>query len=112
MKLKALLICLLVALGASQAHAQNCSGQAASGAVCGNSNASTGLPSWATQTALIDRALGSTQGMILNRGASVWAATATPTLGLNGGTGGSVTLNGSTSGSVLLSTAAAAGTST
>src|SRR5579863_6311237 len=40
------------------------------------------------------------------------AFTATPTLGTNGGTGGSITLNGSTSGSVIIQTAAAAGTST
>jgi hypothetical protein len=60
---------------------------------------------------LIDRAFGSTQGTVLNRGASVWAAVATPSLGRNGGTGGAVTLNGATSGSATIGVKAVAGTS-
>lgn len=113
MQLKALIIGLLLVFGASEAQAQsNCTGQPLPGLVCGNPNASQGLPSWATQTALLDQAFGTTQGTILNRGASVWAETSQPVLGKNGGTGGSVTLNGATSGSVVIGAKAAAGTGT
>jgi hypothetical protein len=45
-----------------------------SGDVLGNSGASSATPSDTTLTALLDRALGSTQGIILYRGASAWAA--------------------------------------
>ena len=107
--LRTLLLGLALVLGASGAQAQNCSGQAGSGTVCGNPNASTGLPSWATHTALLDRAFGTTSGTILNRGSSVWTETSTPTLGANGGTGGSITLNGSTSGAAAIGVKAAAG---
>jgi hypothetical protein len=115
MRVKALVLGLLLSLGASGAWAQTgCQGQPAAGGTCGNPNATAGLPSWATMTALLDRNFGgpSVQGTMLNRGASVWSATATPTLGLNGGTGGSLTLNGATSGSALISVQAAAGTGT
>lgn len=55
----------------------------------------------------------SAAGAILNtNGSSVPSITPTPTLGVNGGTGGKITLNGATSGSVALQTAAAAGTGT
>jgi hypothetical protein len=54
----------------------------------------------------------SLQGTILNRGASLWSSTATPTLGQNGGTGGSLTLQGSTSGSAAIGVKAAAGSTT
>jgi hypothetical protein len=110
--LKALIIGLTVVLGASSARAQNCSGQAASATICGNPNASTGLPSWATHTALLDRAFGTTSGTVLNRGASVWTETAQPVLGANGGTGGAIVLNGATSGSITIGARAAAGTAT
>ena len=115
MRVKALVLGLLLALGASGAWAQTgCQGQPAAGGTCGNPNAAAGLPSWATMTALLDRNFGgpSTQGTVLNRGASVWSATATPTLGLNGGTGGSLTLNGATSGSAIIGVKAAAGSTT
>lgn len=111
MRAKGLLLAIGLMLATSGAQAQNCSGQPLAGLVCGNPNASQGLPSWATQTALIDRAFGSTQGTVLNRGASVWAAVATPSLGRNGGTGGAVTLNGATSGSATIGVKAVAGTS-
>ena len=66
-------------------------------------------PTWATLTLPSTAAAGT----VFNAGTSnTVSATATPTLGANGGTGGTLTLNGSTSGSVTLSTAAAAGTST
>lgn len=103
------LLALSLALMASSASAQ-CSGQPTAGLVCGNPNASTGFPLFTTQTLLLDRGFSSTQGNILNRGASVWSATPTPSLGRNGGTGGSLTLNGSTSGSAVISVAAGAGT--
>lgn len=104
------LTAFLAVLSSSGAYAQ-CSGQPGSGLVCGNSTASTTLPTWATQTALLDRAFGSVQGTILNRGASVWAETPTPSLGRNGGTGGSLTLNGSSTGSAVIGVKAAAGSS-
>lgn len=102
------LIAVSLALSASSASAQ-CSGQPGSGRVCGNPAASTGLPSWATQSSLLDRAFGSTPGTILNRGSSLWAETANPILGANGGASGSVTLNGSATGSVVIGVKAAAG---
>jgi hypothetical protein len=115
MRVKALILGLLLVLGSSGAWAQTgCQGQPAAGGTCGNPNATAGLPSWATMTALLDRNFGgpSTQGTMLNRGASVWSATATPVLGLNGGTGGSLTMNGATSGSAIIGVKAAAGSTT
>lgn len=103
---------LLLAIGGTSAASAQCSGNPAAGRVCGNPTAAPTLPSWATQTALLDQAFGTTQGTILNRGASVWAETSTPTLGKNGGAGGAITLNGSTSGSVTIGAKAAAGTAT
>lgn len=111
-RLKYILVGLTLLCGISSASAQNCSGQPLPGYVCGNANASQGLPSWATQTSLLDQGFANTQGTILNRGASVWSAVSTPTLGKNGGTGGAITLNGATSGSVTIGAKAAAGTST
>jgi hypothetical protein len=108
---RALFFGLLLALVSTAAHA-TCQGQAGSGLFCGNSTASTGQPTFGTISALLDRAVGSTQGLMLARGASVWAATATPALGLNGTAGGSLTLAGATSGSSTITVAAAAGTST
>lgn len=108
MKFKALMVALMV-LGAAPAWGQ-CTGQPASGLVCGNNAATTGLPGFVSQTSLIDRAFIASQGTILNRSASAWIATATPTLGLNGGTGGSLAFKGSASGTATVSVAAAAGT--
>jgi len=66
-------------------------------------------PSWSTATYPSTAAAGT----ILNAGtANVISATAQPTLGANGGTGGQFTLNGSTSGSATLRVGAAAGTGT
>jgi hypothetical protein len=45
-------------------------------------------PSWATLSALIDAAIGSTQGQVLYRGASTWDALATSTAGYLLKTGG------------------------
>lgn len=108
---KSAIVGLLLALGASSSAFGQCTGQPGSGLVCGNSGASAGLPAWATVTAMLDRSFGgpSLQGQMLNRGASSWAATSTPSLGKNGGTGGSLTLNGSTSGSAVIGVKAAAG---
>lgn len=70
---------------------------------------SSAAPSWTTTTYPSTAAAGT----MLNAGsANVITATATPTLGANGGTGGQITLSGSTSGSVALRVAAAAGTGT
>lgn len=66
-------------------------------------------PSWSTATYPATAAAGT----ILNAGsANVISATATPTLGANGGTGGQITLNGATSGSAVIRVGAAAGTGT
>ena len=115
MRVRAIVLGLMLAFCSSGAWAQTgCQGQPAAGGTCGNPAATAGLPSWATMTALLDRNFGgpSTQGTVLNRGASVWSATATPTLGLNGGTGGQITLNGATSGSAVISVNAVAGSTT
>lgn len=50
------------------------------------------------------------RGVVNTDGSGVPSVTATPTLGVNGGTGGQITLNGSTSGSAVIKVAAAAGT--
>lgn len=70
---------------------------------------SSAAPSWTTTTYPSTAAAGT----ILNAGsANIITATATPTLGANGGTGGQITFNGSTSGSAALRVAAAAGSTT
>jgi len=66
-------------------------------------------PSWSTATWPATAAAGT---MLNAASANVISATATPTLGVNGGTGGALTFNGSTSGSVVVQAAAAAGTGT
>lgn len=107
---RALVAVGLLALFTTGAAAQSgCGGQGASGAVCGNQAASTGLPSLGTVTGLLDRAMGSSQGRVLQRGAGGWAASPNPSLGVNGSVGGAITLNGSSSGSVTLRVPAAAG---
>ena len=112
MRLKAVLIALAVALGASSGAQAQCTGNPASGLLCGNGAASAGLPAWVTVPAILERGAGATPGTVLNRGASVWSATATPQLGNNGGTGGSIVFKGATSGAVTLGVPAAAGTTT
>lgn len=109
--MRRIVLALSLSLLSSAAFAQ-CNGQFASGSICGNSAAGQGLPSSATFTAILDRATGSTQGFMLNRGVSSWSGTATPSLGLNGTIGGSLTLQGATSGSSTIQVQAAAGTNT
>lgn len=66
----------------------------------------TAAPSWSTATYPNTAAAGT----VLNAAsANVIGATAQPTLGANGGTGGQVTLNGATTGSGILRVAATAG---
>lgn len=109
MKARAFLFGLLIwCASASVAFAQ-CSGQAASGYACGNGAASSGFPSFYPLSTLFDRGIGSGQGSILNRFNTGWVATVAPTLGLNGGTGGSIALEGATSGAATISVPAAAG---
>src|ERR1700677_839857 len=112
--LRALAIGLFLSLGVLPASAQNCTGQPASGRLCGNNAASTGLPGWQTMTSMLDRNFGapSVQGTILNRGALVWSATSSPILGLNGGNGGAIVLEGSSTGSATIGVKAAAGNTT
>lgn len=112
MKFKIALLGLLSVLSAPAYAQSGCSGQPASGYVCGNGQASAGLPGFYSQTTLLDRGFGSGQGTVLNRTVSGWLATVAPSLGVNGGTGGSITLNGSTSGSATISVPAAAGSVT
>jgi hypothetical protein len=110
LKLKAILIALALSLSASSAYAE-CSGQPGAGTLCGNPTASQTLPSWANMSTFLDRNFGapSTHGTVLNRGSSLWSATAAPSLGLNGTAGGSLTLQGATSGSTMLSVASTTG---
>jgi hypothetical protein len=114
MRLKSLAVGLLLALATSSSALAQCSGNPASGLLCGNATASATLPTWFTLTSLLDRNFGapSGDGSLLNRGASAWSATRTPVLGLNGTAGGTLTLRGATSGTSTLSVAAAAGSST
>lgn len=70
---------------------------------------SSAAPTWSTATYPSTAAAGT---LLAAATANTIAATATPTLGANGGTGGQITFNGSTSGSVQLKVAAAAGTGT
>lgn len=107
---KVLALAFVGALLATAALAQSgCGGQGASGSVCGVAGASQGLPSLGTVTGLLDRAMGASQGHVLQRGAGGWAASPNPTLGVNGSVGGALTLNGSTSGSATIRVPAAAG---
>lgn len=89
---------------------------------------SSAAPSWSTATypatttvsqllysssANVITGLATANSGILNtNGSGVPSITPTPTIGVNGGTGGQITFNGSTSGSVALRVAAAAGTGT
>lgn len=66
-------------------------------------------PSWSTATYPATASAGT---LLAASSANVVAATATPILGVNGGTGGQITLNGSTSGSAIIKVAAVAGTTT
>ena len=84
--LRALAALLLLSI---TAHAQ-VPGQLASGTVWGNPTASRAPGSPATLTALIDRAIGLTQGSMLYRNATVWTPLTPGTVGLpllSGGAG-------------------------
>lgn len=106
---KALALIVALLAPASALAQSGCGGQSASGMVCGNSAATTGLPSLGSVTNLLDRAMGNAQGRVLARGAGGWASTPNPTLGINGTVGGAITLNGATSGSATIRVPAAAG---
>lgn len=108
-RIKALILGLMLALGSSSAMA-DCNGQPGAGLFCGNPAASAAIPKWATGSAMLDQAFGSLQGMVLNRGASLWTSTASPSLGLTGTATGSLTIFGLTSGSSILTVPAIAGT--
>ena len=114
MRLRTIALAALLAVGASSSAFGQCSGNPPAGRICGNGTAAAGLPSWYTMSIMLDRNFGapSAQGTMLNRGASLWSATATPSLGLNGTAGGSIALQGATSGSVTIGAKAAAGTGT
>ena len=111
MKFKTLALGILFLSAPTAAYAQ-CSGQPASGFVCGNGTASQALPGFYSQSTLLDQGFGSGQGTLLNRGVSGWAATVAPALGVNGTSGGQITLNGSGTGSATIQVNSAAGTST
>lgn len=111
---RSLAIGLLLVFGLSSEAAAHCTGQPGAGLICGNNTATSTFPDWFTMTSLLDRNFGapSVQGTVLNRGASLWSATAAPSLGKNGGTGGSIILNGSSTGSATIGVNAAAGSVT
>jgi hypothetical protein len=67
---------------------------------------SSSAPSWSTATYPATTAAGS---LLVSATANTITATPTPTLGVNGGTGGQITLNGATSGSGIIRVNAAAG---
>ena len=83
MRLKSIVIGLLLAIAASSSAFAQCTGNPPSGRLCANGAGAAGLPSWYTQSVVLDRNFGnpSVQGTMLNRGASLWSATATPTSG-------------------------------
>ena len=114
MRLRTIALAVLLTVGASSSAFSQCQGNPPAGRICGNGTAAAGLPSWYTMSIMLDRNFGapSAQGTMLNRGASLWSATATPSLGLNGTAGGSIALQGATSGSVTIGAKAAAGTGT
>lgn len=105
---------LLLALGSVSGASAQCTGNPAAGRLCGNNTAAATLPGWQTMTSMLDRNFGapSAQGTILNRGASLWAATSSPQLGQNGGNSGALVLNGSSTGSATIGVKAAAGSTT
>lgn len=109
MKVRMLLVGALLWCAPLSVAFGQCGGQAASGYACGNGAASTGFASFYPLSTLFDRGIGSGQGTILNRTNTGWVATVAPTLGLNGGTGGSIALEGATSGAATISVPAAAG---
>lgn len=114
MRLRTIALAVLLTVGASSSAFSQCQGNPPAGRICGNGTAAAGLPSWYTMSIMLDRNFGapSAQGTMLNRGASLWSATATPTLGLNGTAGGSLTLEGATSGAAVIGVKAAASTTT
>lgn len=73
------------------AMAQNCNGQFAAGQMCGNNTGSQGSMRGGSLSSFLDQNFGTTQGTMLDRGASVWSATVNPILGA-GGTIGTLTL--------------------
>jgi hypothetical protein len=91
-KLMECLVTLVVAgvtccLSATIADAQ-CSGVFTSGNVCANSSASSGVAGSTPTSTLLDRVLGSMQGMVAYRGASAWTALLPSTAGYPFLTGG------------------------
>ena len=72
---------------------QNALAPIASGAVLGNATGSTAVPIASTMSAMLDRAVGSTQGEILFRGSAGWKILAVGTAGqklTSGGAGADV----------------------
>jgi len=76
-----------------------------SGYIVGNSTASAASPTGTTLTALIDRAIGTTQGQLLYRGASAWTV-------LNPGTSGQVLSTGGAAANPSWTTVTGTGTVT
>lgn len=65
---------------------------------------------YSSATSVIGEVTTANGGVLNTSGAGVPSITPTPTLGVNGGTGGAITLNGATSGSASIGVQAAAGT--
>lgn len=87
-------------------------GQINPGQVWGNATASRAPAGQTSLSPLLDRAFTATQGCILDRGASLFSCTRTPTLGLPGTATGTLSFGGVTSGTATLTPQATAGTPT
>lgn len=109
--IKYFIMAALLGIGSSAMAQSGCGGQFSSGRVCANAGASQGLPSATTLSSLLDRNFGTTQGTVLNRGASLWTATVSPILGQNGVNGGAIILEGGSTGSSTIGVNSTAGNS-
>lgn len=106
------LVIAAASLLATPLHAQTGIGQIGAGQILGNSTGARAPAGPETVTAILDRALGATQGRILCRNNTAWQSCFAPILGIPGTAQGSFGLAGATSGTATLRAQAAAGTPT
>lgn len=83
MRLKALIVGALLAFGASEAQAQNCSGQPVGYTVCGNPSALQGLPVWTTNP-IATNFISRTTNVVSAGGTTVLTTASTRTQNLTG----------------------------
>ena len=102
-KLKIVLILGALLFSASLASA-DCTGQFPSASICGNATASQASPTGNSISTMLDAAFGApaAQGNILVRGASFWAATSNPVIGLPSTTTGTLGLASSSGGTATI----------